>query len=75
MHRLLAEALDAAAADPDCRAVLLTGAGRGFCAGQDLSDRVAADEPVDLGATLEACRDLEQQASRLKQLVDSFRIE
>ncbi len=29
----------------------------------------------NLGATLEACRDLEQQASRLKQLVDSFRIE
>ena len=28
----------------------------------------------NLGATLEACRDLEQQAGRLKQLVDSFRI-
>ena len=54
MHRCLADALDAAAADAECRAVLLTGAGRGFCAGQDLSDRAQADGPVDLGATLDA---------------------
>ena len=38
------------------RAVLLTGAGKGFCAGQDLSERATAPgaEPPDLGATLEA---------------------
>jgi 2-(1,2-epoxy-1,2-dihydrophenyl)acetyl-CoA isomerase len=48
MHRALARALDDAAADSDCRAVLLTGAGRGFCAGQDLSDISG-----DLGDTLE----------------------
>ena len=36
LHRQLAVALDEAAADEGCRAILLTGAGRGFCAGQDL---------------------------------------
>lgn len=42
LHRALASALDEAAADETCRAVLLTGAGRGFCAGQDL-EAVSSD--------------------------------
>jgi 2-(1,2-epoxy-1,2-dihydrophenyl)acetyl-CoA isomerase len=55
MHGALAKALDAAAADETCRAVLLTGAGRGFCAGQDLSDRAVAPggERRDLGESME----------------------
>src|SRR3989441_653612 len=39
MHSLLRQAIERAADDADIRAVLLTGAGRGFCAGQDLAER------------------------------------
>jgi 2-(1,2-epoxy-1,2-dihydrophenyl)acetyl-CoA isomerase len=54
MHLDLANVLSELAADPTCRALLLTGAGRGFCAGQDLSDRIHEGEVVaDLGATIE----------------------
>ena len=56
MHRELRRVLDEAANDQGCRALLLTGAGRGFCAGQDLSERVmgAGAAPVDLGETIGA---------------------
>ena len=52
MHQELAAALDAS---KDSRVIVITGAGRGFCAGQDLNDRsVAPGEAIDLGETVEA---------------------
>jgi 2-(1,2-epoxy-1,2-dihydrophenyl)acetyl-CoA isomerase len=49
-----AELRDALANLGEARVVILTGAGRGFCAGQDLNDRaVAPGEMVDLGETVE----------------------
>ncbi len=54
MHRALKAALDDIEADSTCRALLITGAGRGFCAGQDLNDRLAKPgEKIVLGVTLE----------------------
>ena len=52
-----AELRDALANLGEARVVVLSGAGRGFCAGQDLNDRaVSADSgPTDLGATVEEC--------------------
>ena len=40
MHAELAAALEAAAGDPEVRCLVLTGSGRGFCAGQDLAEGI-----------------------------------
>ena len=50
------ELRDALANLGESRVVLLTGAGRAFCAGQDLNDRaVAPGQKVDLGETVMHC--------------------
>ncbi|PLW82378.1 2-(1,2-epoxy-1,2-dihydrophenyl)acetyl-CoA isomerase [Kineobactrum sediminis] len=55
MHGEVQEALAHAAQDTSIRALLLTGNGRGFCAGQDLNDRAVApgEDLPDLGDSVE----------------------
>jgi 2-(1,2-epoxy-1,2-dihydrophenyl)acetyl-CoA isomerase len=54
MHKELRRALGQALDDRSIGAVLLTGAGRGFCSGQDLSERNVAPgaAPIDLSVSL-----------------------
>lgn len=54
MHVALKKALDDAESDATCRALMITGAGRAFCAGQDLNDRLPKPgQKIVLGVTLE----------------------
>jgi len=55
MHLEVRHALEQVASDKTIRCLLLTGAGRGFCAGQDLNDRAVApgDEAPDLSASIQ----------------------
>jgi 2-(1,2-epoxy-1,2-dihydrophenyl)acetyl-CoA isomerase len=53
MHLELRDAIERTKADPAARALLLTGAGRAFCAGQDLGDRTVSGGEIDLGASIE----------------------
>jgi 2-(1,2-epoxy-1,2-dihydrophenyl)acetyl-CoA isomerase len=54
MHRKLRAALERAADEAEIRAVLVTGAGRAFCTGQDLAERNVAPgaAPIDLAESL-----------------------
>jgi 2-(1,2-epoxy-1,2-dihydrophenyl)acetyl-CoA isomerase len=54
LARALIAAFDAAAADGAVRAVLLTGAGRGFCAGADLVQDIGGGQAPDLGDIIDA---------------------
>jgi len=55
MHGEVADALSTVDSSPDARVLMITGAGRGFCAGQDLNDRAVTpgDTSVDLGDSVE----------------------
>ena len=54
MTHALAAAFARAEADGAVRCVLVTGAGRGFCAGQDLTERDMSAKEIDLGGGLDA---------------------
>ena len=55
MHAELKQAMQIIQADRSVRVLMITGAGRGFCAGQDLSERMMGDgaETADVGSSLE----------------------
>jgi 2-(1,2-epoxy-1,2-dihydrophenyl)acetyl-CoA isomerase len=55
MHQEVREALTQVAASKEARVLVFSGAGRGFCAGQDLGDRAVAPggQGVDLGESIE----------------------
>lgn len=55
MHEEVREALQQVQSDGSVRVLVISGAGRGFCAGQDLSDRAVApgSTAVDLGHSVE----------------------
>src|SRR5215469_2955938 len=53
MHLEVRDALEKTLNDGAARVLILTGAGRGFCAGQDLGDRTVSGGEVDLGESIE----------------------
>jgi len=53
LHKGLADAMTRAEGEAEVRCLLITGAGRGFCAGQDLGDRDMSVPVIDLGEGLD----------------------
>jgi len=68
MHGELRAALERALDDAEVRAVLLTGAGRGFCAGQDLSER----DPKAARESFEAFKELVTRFPESRYAADSI---
>lgn len=54
VHAEIRAALDAVENDPAVRCLVITGEGRAFCSGQDLTERVMTDDkPIDVGTSLD----------------------
>lgn len=66
LYEGLIEALEAAADDPEARCIILTGAGRGFCAGADLKAHASGPgDPEERRRYIDAA----QRANRLLQTI------
>ena len=67
LYEEMMSALAAAEVEPACRVVVLTGAGRAFCAGQDLTSEVydKAGPPRDLGVVVERYNGMIERMRRL----------
>src|SRR5215470_9306442 len=59
MHLDLRDAMHRAGGDPDVRVIVLTGAGRGFCAGADMGSLQAIGAGRGVDRSSEAIRTLE----------------
>ncbi len=68
MVRELVDHLESAAADPQVRCIVLTGAGRGFCAGGDLSDIADVDARVDVNAEIAELRELHRSSQLMHEM-------
>ena len=68
MHAELRAGLEAAASDDECRVVVLTGAGRAFCAGQDLAET----RPTAGGGVPDGGGRLEQTYNPLVRLITTL---
>lgn len=68
LYEGLIEGLTAAAEDPEVRCVIVTGAGRGFCAGADLKAHAESGPPD--GGERARYIDAAQRANRLLQTLD-----